>query len=52
MNKSLMTLLCGIGIGVLVGYCKESEIDELCYKGRRAKKQMMRNLHSVKEYLD
>ena len=30
MNKSLMTLLCGIGIGVFGIYCS----DRICYSGR------------------
>lgn len=52
MSKNLMSLLIGFGIGVAIGYRNEEEIDDMCHKSKRAKKQMMRNLHSVQNYLD
>jgi hypothetical protein len=52
MNKGLLTLMLGIGLGVLIGYTNEEEIDDLCHRSRRMKKNMKRSFQNMQEYLD
>ena len=52
MSKNILCMLVGFGIGLTLGYRNEDEIDDLCHKSKRAKKQLMRNLHSVQNYFD
>ena len=52
MNKSLLTLAIGIGIGILVGYSNEEEIADLCHRSKRVKKNMKRQFQNMQDYLD
>ena len=40
MNKGLLTLMIGIGLGILIGYTNEEEIDDLCHRSKRMKKNI------------
>lgn len=52
MNKGLMLLALGLGLGILVGYSNEEEISDMCYRSKRAKKNMMRQFQNMQDYLD
>ncbi len=52
MNKGLLTLIIGVGIGILVGYTNEDEIADLCHQSRRMKKNMKRKFQNMQDYLD
>lgn len=52
MSRNFLSLLIGISVGIMIGYQQEEEIDDLCRKSRRIKKQMIRNMHNVQDYLD
>lgn len=52
MSKQAVCLLTGMAIGIMVGYQKEDEIEELTRSSRRAKRKMMRKMHDVKDHLD
>lgn len=51
-SKEAVCLLAGMALGVMVGYCNESEIDQIARSSRRAKRKMMRRMHDVKDHLD
>lgn len=52
MNRGLIGLVLGLGIGILVGYNNEEEIDDICHRTKRAKKNMMKQFHQMQDYLD
>lgn len=52
MNKGFMLLALGLGLGILIGYNNEEEISDICYKSKRAKKNMMRQIQNMQDYLD
>ena len=52
MNKGFMLLALGLGLGILLGYNNEEEISDICYKSKRAKKNMMRKMQSMQDNLD
>ena len=49
MKKELYAMALGLMAGMYIGYMKESELDTLCYKGKRAKKKMMRKMHQIED---
>lgn len=52
LSKHVACLLMGMAIGVIVGYQKEEEIDDLARSTRRAKRKMMRKMYDVKDHFD
>lgn len=52
MNKGLFALALGLGLGILVGYSNEEEISDMCHRSKRMKKNMMRQIHNMQDYLD
>ncbi|MGN1345091.1 MAG: hypothetical protein ACI4U3_10950 [Traorella sp.] len=52
MNKGLLTLAVGLGLGILIGYNNEEEIDDLCHRSRRMKKNVKRQFQNMQDYLE
>lgn len=52
MNKGLFGLVLGLGLGILVGFNNEEEISDLCHRSKRMKKNMMKQIHNMQDYLD
>ncbi len=52
MNKAMISLILGMGLGILIGYNNEDEIHDLCHRGKRVKKQMMRQFHDAQHYFE
>ncbi len=52
MNKGLLGLAIGLSLGILVGYSNEEEISDICHRSRRMKKNVMKQIHQMQDYLD
>lgn len=52
MTKGLFALALGLGLGILVGFNNEEEISDLCHRSKRMKKNMMKQIHNMQDYLD
>lgn len=52
MNRNLLPLLLVLGLGVVIGYNNEAEIDDLCHRSKRMKRQMARRMQDVQDYFD
>lgn len=52
MNKGLLGLAIGLGLGILVGYSNEEEIEDMCHRSKRMKKNVMKQIHHMQDYLD
>lgn len=52
MSKNLLTLLLGLGLGIMIGYSNEPEIEDLCHRSKRMKRQMKRHMQNVQDYFE
>ena len=47
MKDSMFWLAAGFIAGIVVGYSKEEELDDICRKSKRTKKKVMKTVHNA-----
>lgn len=52
MNKCAMSVLLGMGLGIMIGYMREEEIDDFCRCSKRMRKNVKKQMHQIQDYLD
>lgn len=50
--RGLLGLAIGLSLGILVGYNNEEGISDFCHRSKRMKKNMMRQVQHIQDYLD
>lgn len=50
MKKLAFGLMIGAAIGAYVAFINEEELDECCYKAKRARRKMMRSIHHFQNH--
>ena len=47
MKDSMFWLAAGFIAGIVVGYSKEEELDDICRNSKRTKKKVMKTVHNA-----